>query len=241
MALDEFLLELACDTGLCSIRTYGWREPTLSLGYFQAYHDRESHAPSASCPSVRRKSGGGAILHDREITYCLTADLASLRLKRPELLYSIVHRAWIEAIRRQAPLPLALYGKCGRHCEGPDPPEMERPDSQPFLCFQRRSPWDVVLEDAKIIGSAQRRRRRIVLQHGSLLLDRSPAAPELPGLHDFTAQPLDPRKLVEDWLQVLCSELGIEPRHEPLAEGEFERINYWRTSIFTGATHRFRR
>jgi lipoate-protein ligase A len=40
--------------------------------------------------------------------------------------------------------------------------------------------------DWKILGSAQRRIRGALLQHGSLLLERSPAAPELPGLRDLT-------------------------------------------------------
>jgi lipoate-protein ligase A len=75
---------------------------------------------------------------------------------------------------------------------------------EPFLCFQRQASGDVLLvaegaqgDDAlpgetakpagwKILGSAQRRHRGAVLQHGSLLLERSPAAPELPGLRDLT-------------------------------------------------------
>ena len=39
--------------------------------------------------------------------------------------------------------------------------------------------------DWKILGSAQRRSRGALLQHGSLLLETSPAAPELPGLSDL--------------------------------------------------------
>ena len=41
MALDEALLDAALEApGLAYFRTYEWREPTLSLGYFQAigYH-----------------------------------------------------------------------------------------------------------------------------------------------------------------------------------------------------------
>jgi lipoate-protein ligase A len=39
---------------------------------------------------------------------------------------------------------------------------------------------------SKILGSAQRRYRGAVLQHGSLLLERSPTAPELKGWRDLT-------------------------------------------------------
>ena len=75
MALDEALLELAGESGIPTLRLYRWQPATLSLGYFQPYQDRESHPPSTTCPVVRRSSGGGAILHDRELTYSFTATI----------------------------------------------------------------------------------------------------------------------------------------------------------------------
>ena len=78
MALDETLLESAADGGESSLRFYGWSQPTLSLGYFQPYDDRCQHAASRNCPAVRRASGGGAILHDREITYSFALPRAIL-------------------------------------------------------------------------------------------------------------------------------------------------------------------
>ena len=63
------------------------------------------------------------------------------------------------------------------------------------MCFQRRAPGDVLVKGEKIAGSAQRRCRGAVLQHGSVLLARSPAAPELDGLKELTAQTI----LVEEF------------------------------------------
>ena len=74
MAVDEALLLSDERTGL-TIRFYQWEEPTLSLGYFQSLAEREQHPPSVDCPMVRRASGGGAILHDRELTYSMVAPL----------------------------------------------------------------------------------------------------------------------------------------------------------------------
>ncbi|HEY1784986.1 MAG TPA: lipoate--protein ligase family protein, partial [Pirellulales bacterium] len=71
MAVDEALVDDAAERGTCWLRFYGWSEPTLSLGYFQGHAERLVHRPSRHCPLVRRASGGGAILHDAEITYCL--------------------------------------------------------------------------------------------------------------------------------------------------------------------------
>ena len=69
MAVDEVLLDAAAVREQLSLRFYGWSEPTLSLGYFQRVADRKQHIASRECPLVRRLSGGGAILHDDELTY----------------------------------------------------------------------------------------------------------------------------------------------------------------------------
>src|SRR5690242_18095105 len=71
MAIDEALLESAAGGGPLTLRFYQWSEPTLSLGYFQRYEDRSLHPASLDCPIVRRPTGGGAILHDKELTYSL--------------------------------------------------------------------------------------------------------------------------------------------------------------------------
>src|SRR6188474_2624923 len=81
MAVDEALLETAAISGLATLRFYTWQEPTLSLGYFQSAVDRDHHPDGRDCPLVRRASGGGAIIHDRELTYSIALPR---RLARPE-------------------------------------------------------------------------------------------------------------------------------------------------------------
>ena len=73
MAVDEALLRSAGESRQLTLRVYQWEQPTLSLGYFQAHERPAEHAASQPCPVVRRATGGGAIVHDREITYSLTA------------------------------------------------------------------------------------------------------------------------------------------------------------------------
>jgi lipoate-protein ligase A len=88
---------------------------------------------------------------------------------------------------------------------------------EPFLCFLRRARGDVLLtrtrrnesewtpgDAVKILGSAQRRHRGAILQHGSLLLESSPAAPELPGLRDCTGLAISADQL----MPVLASRIG---------------------------------
>jgi lipoate-protein ligase A len=106
----------------------------------------------------------------------------------------------------QSPDPAATTG-CGTRSQ----------DNESFLCFVRRTPGDVLLDGWKIAGSAQRRHRGAVLQHGSILFERSPVAPELPGIHDLTSIRLDRRGFASQLQIDLSRRLGIGFTHQPLS------------------------
>lgn len=160
MARDEVLLrapEIAA-----SLRLYGWSPATISLGYFQRYDDVERlPAHLKSLAVVRRQTGGGAILHDDEITYCLILD-ESLPLGRssPVALYRLVHECWREA--------LAVIGYQTDLAPADWP--LPTPRTGAFFCFEKPGNTDLLLDGAKLLGSAQRRTAGRILQHGSLLL-----------------------------------------------------------------------
>jgi len=203
MAVDETLLETAATTGQATLRFYQWKKPTLSLGYFQLAADRGQHAASTACPLIRRPSGGGAILHDRELTYCIALPRTSNWTVAPKQLYDLCHITLVEALQKWR-IAASLYtpnrddAACGK------PP----PQAQPFLCFQRRTCGDVVFGEIKIAGSAQRRRRQAVLQHGSILLARSAYAPELLGVQELSGVRIEPDDLRVRWLPQLLKRLG---------------------------------
>ena len=211
MAVDEMLLERAQEEVAC-LRFYGWSEPTLSLGYFQSYDDRNEHPPSLSCAVVRRLTGGGAILHDAESTYSIVLPGAHPLATRRDELYQAVHGCLIEALGR--------LGITARLCEASDRSETAR---APFLCFQRRSPGDVLIGRTKVCGSAQRRRNGAVLQHGSLLWRASSAAPELPGVTDLVSHPIELEAATELWLSGLSRRLGLGWQSDDLDEKEVRR------------------
>jgi lipoyl(octanoyl) transferase len=207
MALDESLLIDAADSGIGTLRFYAWNEPTLSLGYFQQYEQRLQHAASVTCACVRRQTGGGAILHDRELTYSLVLPPGHPGTRQSESLYIKVHDAFISALSE--PLSDRSTGVVLRRVDKVS----NTSKRQPFLCFQRRAVGDVVAipltpplrtddpshpaaADWKILGSAQRRSRGALLQHGSLLFARSAAAPELPGYLDVTGTMASPPDLM---------------------------------------------
>jgi lipoate-protein ligase A len=198
MAIDEALLQAAETEGVATLRFYQWREPTLSLGYFQSHADRKLHPASANCVLVRRTTGGGAILHDRELTYSIVLPLAESRRFNAENLYRAVHSSLIEA--------LVEFGMAASLCASVRAP----PATEPFLCFQRRTRGDVVVKGHKIAGSAQRRRRCAILQHGSILLAESAAAPELSGIAELTWIRLSAAQLQSKWQPKLAAFLSLE-------------------------------
>jgi len=210
MAVDEALLLDAAENGVATLRFYQWSEPTLSLGYFQRYADRYQHAPSRDCAIVRRQTGGGAILHDRELTYSLTLPAGHRLARKTQSLYAAVHDAFVAAIEPALAADRSRWTLLRREIQ-----LTPSPHDDPFLCFQRQAPGDIVLvansaendaaspteivprSDWKILGSAQRRHRGAILQHGSLLLERSPAAPELPGIRDLAGSKIDLQQLID--------------------------------------------
>ena len=204
MGVDEMLMERAAEANLATLRFYEWSPATLSLGYFQNAADRDMHAASVACPMVRRSSGGGAIVHDHELTYSISLPTAHPLAADAETLYRNIHGTLLEA--------LAEFGVAARLNEA----ALVQMEGEPFLCFQRRAVGDVLLDRYKICGSAQRRRRGAILQHGSVLLARSSAAPELLGVVDLTdsqaTSQLTPMTLAEVWIHIWRSKLSpLEP------------------------------
>ncbi|UCG32157.1 MAG: lipoate--protein ligase family protein [Phycisphaerales bacterium] len=162
MALDEALLEhIGQGSSPPTLRLYRWSPPTISLGYFQAYEEYESLPPPAGeLAVVRRLTGGGAILHDLELTYSLTLPNEHLLLSDgPTALYGKAHAVFVRALAALG-VEAVPRGEC-------DEDSVRR---GPFFCFSRQHRDDLVLGSGKLAGSAQRRTRTAVLQHGSVIL-----------------------------------------------------------------------
>ncbi len=216
MAVDEVLLQWSAEQGGMAWRFYGWDVPTISLGYFQSHTDRAEHPASRECPMVRRQTGGGAIVHDRELTYSVVVPDGHPLATHRDTLYESVHACLIDV--------LGDFGAAASLCGTPGSNPGSNPGKErPFLCFQRRSPGDVLLGDWKIGGSAQRRRRGAVLQHGSVLLRRSAAAPELPGVEDLVERPIDADALRDAWLDRLAQRLAMTWEPSVLSSGEADQ------------------
>lgn len=69
MAIDEALMETLADMPI--LRIYGWKPAAISIGYFQSMNDEVDlqKCNQLGIDAVRRLTGGGAVLHEFELTY----------------------------------------------------------------------------------------------------------------------------------------------------------------------------
>ncbi len=161
------------------LRLYAWRPWAVSLGQHQDLDrtiDRKA-LTERGYDWVRRPTGGRAVLHADEITYCLVAPLSG---PFADGLAASHHRiaAALSRFYRCFNLPVSLTR--------PASPAQLDPRS-PAPCFVEPGLAELELDGRKLAGSAQRRGRRALLQHGSLPL--GPAHLELAEL-----SPLEPER-----------------------------------------------
>jgi lipoate-protein ligase A len=178
MARDRWLLTDGPDG--CAVRLYAWNPPCLSLGHFQnQVPDELPGMPPHDV--VRRVTGGGAIFHDREITYAIAGAMThpALAGTMPQL-YARINRAWIAALRDTCGVTVTERGGAI---------SSKSLSSKAFACFADEAPSDLVVAQehggGKILGSAARETAGRRLVHGSLLTGRNPLAPAAPCLADL--------------------------------------------------------
>ena len=165
MALDEALLVMhEAGVTLPTLRVYGWCQPTLSLGYAQNAHQE---VDLAACQAqgvvvIRRPTGGRAVLHDQEVTYSVVMPLSladgSHTITEHYRRIGMALAAALQALG----LPVQLARPRVR-----DAPT--RVAASP-ACFAALSRYELSIAGKKMVGSAQKRAQRALLQHGSIPL-----------------------------------------------------------------------
>ncbi len=160
MAWDEALLEVAAGP---TLRCYSWNQATVSLGYFQDHATVLATLPPGM-PVVRRITGGGAIWHEHEVTYCLVGRLGQAGFPAsPKQFYPLLHGAVARALRRHGAGPTLQDQTIG-----------DRRYRDEVRCFASPAADDLVLAGGKALGSAARTRGDRLLIHGSLKLASNP-------------------------------------------------------------------
>ncbi len=167
MAVDEAVFrENIRQKALPTLRFYGWRNPALSIGYFQDYAkevDREA-CRKFGVEIIRRPTGGKAVLHEQELTYAVIAD-ADSDLFSPDILktYRVISGCIAEGLAKVG-IPAEMKAD-----------ERHSPDGTlRAACFSVPSRYELLVGGRKICGSAQMRSHGVFLQHGSLLMAFDP-------------------------------------------------------------------
>ena len=182
MAADETLVRSAA-LGAASLRFYGWTAATVSLGYFQPHAVRLTDSRLAILPWVRRPSGGATLVHHHELTYALAVP-AGVPWQSGE--------SWMLRMHRIITATLAELGPAHAQMVQDSPVKHGE-----VLCFQQFTPGDVLCGGKKIVGSAQRKYRQALMQHGSVLVAQSEHTPDLSGIRELTGITLPMAQLRE--------------------------------------------
>src|SRR5512142_3291490 len=100
MAIDRAVAESVEAGGRAALRFYYWDPPCLSLGRNQPAVGVYDPAAAAArgIDIVRRPTGGRAVLHDRELTYCVSVPVGELGSPRES--YGAINRALVAGLRR---------------------------------------------------------------------------------------------------------------------------------------------
>ncbi len=161
MAIDEAIfIDTARSKKPPTIRFYGTYPAAISIGYFQELEDiNTKKCREEGIDIVRRITGGKAVFHFNEITYCVIASGSENKFPNSiagtyEIISQCIARGLsylgIEAYLAQGGRTTANLGLGA-------------------CCFSAPSKSELLVGGRKICGSAQMRRREGFLQHGSLL------------------------------------------------------------------------
>ncbi|MEK7633535.1 MAG: biotin/lipoate A/B protein ligase family protein [Patescibacteria group bacterium] len=144
MAIDESVLLHAQKSHQATLRFYGWQPAAISIGYFQSLKEEVDldECQKQQVDYIRRVTGGGAVFHQAEVTYSLIAPVDGQFIPQDIISsYKKICQGIIEGLKN-----LGI-------------------ESQ-FVPLN-----DITSSGKKISGNAQTRKKNVLLQHGTVLLD----------------------------------------------------------------------
>lgn len=153
MEIDAQMLEQAISTSEKDIlfRLYGWSPKCISLG-----RNQKDDFLTGEIEAVRRLTGGRALLHDNEITYCCVAPADAI----PN------GQSVVDSYKYISGILIDFFKTLGVEL---DFGENKRVSTHYDYCMLLSTGADVCYKGQKIIGSAQCRKNGYILQHGSIL------------------------------------------------------------------------
>ncbi len=149
MAIDEVLLS---DVTQPLLRVYRWENAAVSFGYFEKWELVRKNHPSTDL--VRRWTGGGIVPHGSDLTYSLIVPARCAFTKSDaNATYRAIHQQ-IAKLLRDSGQPATLASAAD--------------EKKSSACFENSVCYDILLNNRKVAGAAQRRTRHGLLHQGSV-------------------------------------------------------------------------
>jgi lipoyl(octanoyl) transferase len=161
----DFDLHLAdiCKQDEVYFRLYRWDPYCISLGAGQDINSiNHEKAAADGIDIVKRPTGGRAVFHSEEITYSVIYPVEAATSAKE--IYFKINAALSEGLKRYHPslAEIEMEQKQIKMSEFYKTPAGS-------ICFAAPSKNELKFSGKKIVGSAQRKMNRVILQHGSVL------------------------------------------------------------------------
>lgn len=161
----DFDINLAenCKPGEFYFRLYKWNPYCISLGVNQNFdYININKAVDDEIDIVKRPTGGRAILHAEELTYSVVSSIKDQ--KSAHQFYNEINKA----LRKG----LIIYSESLKEIElestQPNFPKIYN-EVNGNVCFSSTAKSELKYSGKKLVGSAQRKLGKVLLQHGSIL------------------------------------------------------------------------
>lgn len=151
-----------------TLRIYSWKPKCVSLGYSQ---DADGLVDGLMVKEkgwdiVKRPTGGGIVFHnEEEVTYSLVTEIDN----------PVLPKGLVSSCKKIAEAVIHALTKIGIDAEiqssnfkFQNKSQIPNPRSQ--LCFSYPAEYEIVVNGKKIVGSAQKRGKRALLQQGSIFV-----------------------------------------------------------------------
>ncbi|AXH10101.1 ligase [Malaciobacter halophilus] len=155
MTLDKTLVSLFEEQNLPILRLYTWQN-SFSVGLSQKCEDYPTYVKKFKNNCAKRITGGGVLFHGHDLSYSLvlpSSDFEGLSVK--------------QSYENICQFLLKFYKDLGLNsCFAKDSQDVTLSKSE--FCQVGFEAYDILVNNTKIGGNAQKRTKKVIFQHGSI-------------------------------------------------------------------------
>ncbi|HON55578.1 MAG TPA: biotin/lipoate A/B protein ligase family protein [bacterium] len=161
MAEDWRLLEISENQGISFFRCYGWCAPAITIGHHQKIDNTINiqFCQNKKIDIIKRPTGGKAIFHNNDFTFAVILNkniaIENLTLQNA---YALVNTALFQTLKKFS-CAIEIIEKSFDRNKIKDP-----------ICFNYSYNHEIIANDKKLVGIAQRRLKNAALIQGNIHL-----------------------------------------------------------------------